>query len=221
MSVTPNIQDQYLANLLWAAAGILLVVAIALLFEQRLRRIMPHVTVTWGDPSPAIASEAISSAIESPPPFRVGLAPDGLPWQSIRPAPAEAQEPYHRTQPFDVDILVTYTGQASAREVSYFYVLDPEAEGHPDGDQEPSYQRLPATAKLCASFTAPLHHDGITAKHTLRLSMPWDYACRPIWVSIHSQDRPKIEAVLHLHMSPGFPHVISNFRADANRQCRA
>lgn len=141
-------------------------------------------------------------------PFQVSLAPDREAHLLIYPVP-QGGEPYVRSEPFDVTILVSYAGTTSAKDITYFYALDPEVEGYPGESGEPKYRPNPINGRLCASFEAPYQHDGITIEQTLRISVPFKTECQPIWVSIHARDLPKFETILHLYVSPGFPHVIS------------
>ena len=129
-----------------------------------------------------------------------------------------------RTQVIEIGILVAYAGEMSAQDVSYSYMLDAAAEGHPgddDGeDGAPEYTRHPATNRLTVAFRRGYQHPGTVEHHTLRVSFPFEQRCQEVLVSIYRRDHSPFQAQLHLLVRAGFPHRIHTEEELTGWRCR-
>lgn len=220
----------------------LIIVGLLLLFRSRIesiwRRCGPRVTITWGDSTPSIHGEAVAagaailpdaetSALSAPPPaappFRVGFVPDFKDEILTSPVPVGGSEPM-RTEVIDIGILVAYVGAVSAQDVSYFYMFDPSAEGHPGDDEgeegAPEYTRHPVSNRLTVVFKRGHQHPGTVEHHTLRVSFPFEQRCQEVLVSISRRDHLPFQAQLHLLVRAGFPHRIHTEEELNGWRCR-
>ncbi len=221
---------------------ILVVLGLALLFRERLsaivQRAAPRVSVTWGNKrlTPGSSGDEGISARKSVgdgaeplaprgelSPFQVGLAPDFRNEVLLAPQPMITSESM-RTQIMEIGILVQYSGAASARDVSYFYTLDPSTEGHPmddaGDDGGPEYARHPITNHLVVIFKRRHHHPGTIEHHTIRVSFPFEQRCQEVIVAISWEDHQPARSALHLLIRAGFPHRISTVEELTSWRCR-